>query len=190
MEELLRCSRILLKTPHKWSSLNLPRLCRHLFSLFWQAFLSGSPLVPHSVSPLLTIYLELIRSEVQWCVSVTVLCFRRCSEGWEGMKRGTSLPWYIDTPSLLHPFSVSNEMFWFILVLFLDLFAPCCTTRSPQNRKHDTRNVWWDELISSIFQEMSLSYIIPLCKIHWIWKIENMLIIISMNIQHRSYYSI
>lgn len=45
------------KTPRKWSSpLHLRRLCRHLFSLFWQAFLRSSPLqasVRHSLSPML-----------------------------------------------------------------------------------------------------------------------------------------
>lgn len=34
-------------TPRKWSSpLHLGRLCRHLFSLFWQGFLRSSPLQP------------------------------------------------------------------------------------------------------------------------------------------------
>ena len=44
---LLRRCRIPPKTPHKWSSpLHLRRLRRHLFSLFWQAFLRSSPLQP------------------------------------------------------------------------------------------------------------------------------------------------
>lgn len=43
-------------------------------------------------APIPPIYLELIPSEVQRCVSVTALCLRRHREGWEWRQRGTSSP--------------------------------------------------------------------------------------------------
>lgn len=88
------------KTIHKWSSpLHLWRLRRHLFSLFWQAILKSSPLLPPFASsfsnsrsvappPHTPIYLELIPNEVQPCVSVTALCLRRHRKAWEWGERG------------------------------------------------------------------------------------------------------
>lgn len=54
------------------------------------------PLLPGPTTttsrPPTPIYLELISSEVQRCVSVTAPCLGRRAEGWEGLTGGTSLP--------------------------------------------------------------------------------------------------
>lgn len=77
------------ETPSPFVFIILTSLSKELSSLASiRRSLSGAPPVP----PFPPIYLELIPSEVQPCVSVTAPCLRRDEEGWEAMKRGTSLP--------------------------------------------------------------------------------------------------
>lgn len=218
-------------TPRKWSSpLHLGRLCRHLFSLFWQGFLRSSPLQPvyATRSPMLLRLPPLPLSSPPppaarlppfiWSSSRA-----RCSDVFQSQlpasedeRRGgrgwrEALP-YLDkwtplvSPALVSSASLCSES-WeglsqsaaVFFAFFFSFFAPHAIPHNVSSRRQRTKEggVGGDWLICSISLPLRTHYLLfsktsPSGgrSYHYAAKIENMLIIVPMNIQRGSYYSI